>query len=127
MWPFNYIDNYNVFSLIAKQSKKLKLIKTLIENKLDEYSRQLLIKLLRHFKILLNQNYHQSLEMNEINYIFGKLIIKLPEEFTTANKKEEIKNLNTQKNILNLLLEITEDKVYWNKMCTLAMIPSKME
>lgn len=112
------------FFPIAKENKHGKM-ETLIENKLDEYSRQLLIKLLRHFKILLNKNYRQSLEMNEIHYLFGELIIKLPKEYTTTNKKyEEIKNFNIRKKILYLLLELTEDKIYWNKMCALALTPS---
>lgn len=102
----------------ADENEKLKSVKFLLETKLDQCAKQLLIKLIRHFKILLNKNYYHSLEMIDINKIFGSFIINLPKEFNLSNKKcEEIQNINCQRKILLSLMAITEDKDYWNNVC----------
>lgn len=102
----------------ANEKEKLKSLESLLETKLNQYAKQLLIKLIRHFKILLDKNYYHSLEIIDINKIFGQFIINLPKEFNLTNKKcEEIQNIHCQEKILLSLLEITKDKNYWNNVC----------
>lgn len=104
--------------LQENENEKLKLLESLLETKLDQLAKQLLIKLIRHFQILSNKNYSHSLEMNDINRIFGQFIIKLPEEYTSANKKcQEIQNITCQRKILLSLMELTNDKDYWTNVC----------